>query len=99
MHRFCNPFPPDPPTPLYGGDLTKITHIMPGKGGNFVKLPSRASQVGEAQVPKGMGAEVGDPSSEHDSTHHFRPGPKRDGHCPVTLGLGQEERTSGPAER
>jgi len=27
VHRLLNPFPPDPPTPLYGGWVDKITRI------------------------------------------------------------------------
>src|SRR5438105_13822914 len=51
---------------------------MACEGGYRVQLPDGAGQVGEAQVPQRMGAELRDAGSPRETLDDLRPGPQRD---------------------
>ena len=61
VHRLFNPFPPAPPTPLYGGWVDKITRITTTRAGGTRRWATsrRLSTNGGGEVPRQRSARAG----------------------------------------
>src|SRR6266511_794314 len=71
---------------------------MACEGGDQVQLPAGAGQVGEAQVPLRMCAELREAGSPGDTLHDLRPGPQRDRSRAIPTRRREKQRARGRVE-
>ena len=71
----------------------------PAKVAIDVQFPAHPGQIGQTQMPGGVGGEPRHVRGQRDPAHHLRPGPQGQRLGAVAPRLRQEQRAPGPAER